>query len=53
MLHLWHNDSDDDGNALAGLLHTVLKEVGTGLGALVAYVIFWVAAALLLHQMAD
>ena len=47
------NHSDDNGNTLAGLLHTVLKEVGVGLGALVAYVIFWVAAALLLHQLAD
>ena len=53
MLHLWSNDYDENGNALAGLLHTVLKEVGTGLGALAAYVIFWVAAALLLHQLAD
>jgi hypothetical protein len=53
MLHLWSNDYDDNGNALAGLLHTVLKEVGTGLGALAAYVIFWVAAALLLHQLAN
>ena len=52
MLRLRPNDSDD-GNALAGHLHTVLKEVGIGLGALVAYVIFWVAAALLLHQLAD
>jgi hypothetical protein len=52
MLHLWPNDSHDDGNALAGLLHAVLKEVGVGLGALVAYVAYWVAAALLLHQLA-
>jgi hypothetical protein len=43
----------DDGNALAGLLHTVLKEVGAGLSALVAYVVYWAAAALLLHQLAD
>lgn len=42
-----------DGNALAGLLHTVLKEVGAGLSALVAYVVYWVAAALLLHQLVD
>lgn len=47
------NHSDDDGNALAGLLHTVLKEVGAGLSALVAYVVYWVAAALLLHQLVD
>jgi hypothetical protein len=53
MLHLWPSDSDDDGNARAGLLHTVLKEVGVGLGAFVVYVTFWVAAALLLHQLAD
>ena len=53
MLHLWPSHSDDDGNALAGLLPTVLKEVGIGLGAFVAYVIFWVAAALLLHQLAE
>jgi hypothetical protein len=63
MLHQRHTDvvidgnspnhSDDNGNALAGLLHTLLKEVGVGLGALVAYVIFWVAAALLLHQLAS
>jgi hypothetical protein len=53
MLHLWSNDSDDDGNALNGHWHAVLIEIGVGLGALVAYVIFWVAAALLLHQLAD
>jgi hypothetical protein len=56
MLHLWPNDSHDDGNALAGLLHTVLKEVGVGLSAFVvafvAFIVFWVAAALLLHQLA-
>ena len=52
MQRLWPNDSDDDGTTLAGLLHTVLKEVGVGLGALVAYVAYWVAAALLLHQLA-
>ena len=52
MQHLWPNDSDDDGNALAGLLHAVLKEVGVGLAALVVYVVYWVAAALLLHQLA-
>jgi hypothetical protein len=47
------NQSNDDGKALAGLLHTVLKEVGVGLGALVAFVVYWVAAALLLNQLAD
>jgi hypothetical protein len=47
------NHSNDDGNALAGLLHTVLKEVGVGLGALVAFVVYWAAAALLLNQLAD
>jgi hypothetical protein len=56
MQHLWPNDSHDDGNALAGLLHTVLKEVGVGLSAFVvafvAFIVFWVAAALLLHQLA-
>jgi hypothetical protein len=53
MLRLWPKGSDNDGNALAGFLPTVLKEVGIGAGALAAYVIFWVAAALLLHQLAD
>jgi hypothetical protein len=53
MRHLWPNHSDVDHNALAGHLHTVLKEVAIGLGALVVYVIFWVAAALLLHQLAE
>jgi hypothetical protein len=52
MQHLWPNDSHDDGNALAGHWRTVLKEVGVGLAALVAYVLYWVAAALLLHQLA-
>jgi hypothetical protein len=56
MQHLWPNDSHDDGNALARLLHTVLKEVGAGLSAFVvafvAFIVFWVAAALLLHQLA-
>jgi hypothetical protein len=53
MQHLWPNDSNDDGTTLAGYWHTVLKEVGVGLGALVAYVVYWVAAALLLHQLAS
>jgi hypothetical protein len=57
MLHLWPNDSDDDANAHTGHWHAVLKEVGkevgVSLGALVAYVVFWVAAALLLHQLAS
>ena len=48
----WPNDSDDDGNALAEPCHTVLIEVGIGLGALVVFVVYWVAAALLLHQLA-
>jgi hypothetical protein len=56
MLHLWPNDSHVDGDALAGHWHAVLKEVGievgVGLGALVAFVAYWVAAALLLHQLA-
>jgi hypothetical protein len=53
MLRLWPNGSDDDGNALAGHWHAVLREVGVSLGALVGYVVFWVAVALLLHQMAS
>lgn len=55
MLHIWPNHPDD-GNALAKLWHpalTVLKEVGITLGALLVFVAFWVAAALLLHQLAD
>ena len=52
MQHLWPNDSDDDRTTLAGHWHTVMKEVGVGLAALVAYVVYWVAAALLLHQLA-
>jgi hypothetical protein len=48
----WPNDADDDRNALAGLWRTVLIEIGVGLGAFVAFVVFWVAAALLLHQLA-
>jgi hypothetical protein len=54
MLHLWPNDPDD-GNVLARLWHpvlTVLIEVGITLGALLVFVAFWVAAALLLHQLA-
>ena len=49
----WPNDSDDDGNALVGSWHAVLKEVievGVGLGV---FVVFWVAAALLLHRLAS
>jgi hypothetical protein len=52
MLRLWPNDSDDDGNALAGHWRAVLIEVGVGLGALVVFVAYWVAAALLLHRLA-
>ena len=54
MLHLWSNHPDD-GNTHAGLWHpvrTVLIQVGIGLAALVVYAIFWVALALLLHQIA-
>jgi hypothetical protein len=53
MLHPWPNHSDDDDNGLAGLLPAVLKDVGVGLGVFVAYVVYWVAAALLLHQLAE
>ena len=49
----WPNDSDDDRNARAGLGHAVLIEVGVSLGALVVFVVFWVAAALLLHRLAS
>jgi hypothetical protein len=58
MLHLWPNDSvvagnwandSDDGNALTRLWHAVLIE----LGVLIVYVVFWVAAALLLHRLAS
>ena len=56
MLRLWPNDSDDDVNALAGHWRAVLIEVGAGLSAFVvafaAFVVFWVAAALLLHRLA-
>jgi hypothetical protein len=48
MLHLWPNDSDD-GNALARLWRAVLLEVGV----LVVFVVYWVAAALLLHWLAS
>jgi hypothetical protein len=48
----WPNDSDDD-NALAEFCYAVLIEVGVGLGALVVFVVFWVAAALLLHRLAS
>ena len=53
MLRLWPNHSDDDGNALAGHWRAVLIEVGVGLGALVVFVAYWVAAALLLHRLAS
>jgi hypothetical protein len=62
MLHLWPNDSvvdgnwpndSDDGNARAEFWHAVLIEVGVGLGAFIVFVVFWVAAALLLHQLAS
>jgi hypothetical protein len=58
MLHLRPNDSvvdgnrandSDDGNALARLWHAVLIEVGV----LVVFVVYWVAAALLLHWLAS
>jgi hypothetical protein len=49
----WPNDSDDDGNALAEPWRVVLIEVGVGLGAFVVFVVFWVAAALLLHRLAS
>ena len=56
MLHLWPNHSDDDANAHTGHWHAVLKEVGKEVGvslaALVVFVAYWVAAALLLHQLA-
>jgi hypothetical protein len=56
MRHLRPNDSDDDDNALAGHWHAVLSDVGGGLSAFVvafvAFVVFWVAAALLLHRLA-
>jgi hypothetical protein len=51
MLHLWPNDPDD-GNALPGPWQAVLIEVGIGLGAFVVFVVYWVAAALLLHRLA-
>ena len=44
------NDPDDRGNALAGLWPTVLIEVVVGLGI---FVVYWVAAALLLHRLAS
>jgi hypothetical protein len=53
MPHLWPKDSVVDGNALAGPWRAVLIEVGIGLGALVVYVVFWVAFALLLHRLAS
>jgi hypothetical protein len=49
----WPNDSDDDGNARAGLWRAVLIEViEVGVG-LAVFVVFWVAAALLLHRLAS
>jgi hypothetical protein len=53
MPHLWRKDSVVDGNALDRPWHPVLIEVGISLGALVAYVVFWVAIALLLHRLAS
>ena len=56
MQHLWRNDSVVDGNwpnVPDGPWRAVLRELGLGLGALVAYVVFWVAAALLLHRLAS
>jgi hypothetical protein len=47
------NDSHVGGNARAGLWRAVLIEVGVSLAAFVVFVIFWVAAALLLHQLAS
>ena len=44
----WPNDPDDVGHARAGLWQAVLIEVG----ALGVFVVFWVAAALLMHQLA-
>jgi hypothetical protein len=49
----WPNDSDDDGNALAEPWRAVLIEVGVGLGVFVVFVVYWVAAALLLHRLAS
>jgi hypothetical protein len=45
----WPNDSDDVGNARARLWRAVLIQVGV----LGVFVVFWVAAALLLHQLAS
>ena len=53
MLHLWPKDSVVDGNALDGPWRAVLMEVGIGLGAVVVYVLFWGAIALLLHRLAS
>jgi hypothetical protein len=50
-MHLWPRDPDD-GNALPGPWKAVLKEVGIDLGVLVVFVVYWVAAALLLHRLA-
>jgi hypothetical protein len=58
MLHLWPNGSvvdgnlandSRDGNALTRLWHAVLLEVGV----LTVFVVYWVAAALLLHRLAS
>ena len=46
------NDSHVGGNAHAGLWRAVLIEVGVSLAAFVVFVVFWVAAALLLHRLA-
>jgi hypothetical protein len=40
-IHLWPDDpADDDGNALAGIWHAVLIEVGVALVALLLYWLF-------------
>jgi hypothetical protein len=54
MLHLWPNGPDNS-NARAELWHPVLRvliEVGISLGVLLVFVVYWVAAALLLHSLA-
>jgi hypothetical protein len=58
MLHLWPNDSvvdgnlandSHDGNAHARFWLAVLLEVGV----LIVFVVYWMAAALLLHRLAS
>ena len=63
MLYLWPKDAvvdgnrpkdpDNDGNALAGPWRAVRREVGVILAAFIAYVVCWVAFALLLHRLAS